>query len=500
MSDPGAHPHSSPHAPRARASRIAALVVAVLLTVFAAGPAAAHTDLDISDPADGDRVRAPLEEVRLTFTLPVTPLGDAAVITGPGGPVPATVEQAEDGVVLVVTPATPLGAGDFAVTWTVAAQDGHPLDGDFAFVVEELGQASPSPTGVVSPSAAASPSPSASPAPADADGVESSPTPSAVPAEPMDVPHEGAEPETSDALAQAVARAGSAVALWALLVGAGSLAFAAIALRGADRAEVPRVLAGVRWCGALLLGGLALRVVGRAAVISGGSLADAFSDDALGDALAGTAAWVVGLQAAGGLAMAVGAWRSVPASWLAGVGAVIAGAGHVLGGHSNTAEPRWLVVGADVAHLVAAAVWLGGVVALLAVLRSRRRDGRPADAGPIAVRFGVVAAGSFVVVGVAGVLLAWSIAEEVSDLWTSTWGVVLLIKVVLVLVVAAMGAYTHFRLVPRLVAADRDVGSDATATAAPEAAGLRRAAAAEALVFVLVVVATAVLVASSAHG
>ncbi|WP_062527482.1 copper resistance CopC/CopD family protein [Demequina rhizosphaerae] len=488
MSDRRRVPAPSRSTATAPAVAVRWALVAALALAFALvdGRAAwAHTDLDHSDPADGTTVEQVVEEVVLTFTLPVTPLGEAVEITGPDGPVDAAVEQTDDGIVIVATPAEPLGDGSYTVAWTVAAEDGHPLDGEFGFDVEG---ATPVPTAT----ATASATPSSEPSPSASSTAQPSATPS--PAATMDMDPEAAVGDESDLAARIVARGGAAIALWSLLVAGGVLAFAGFAMRGRDADDVPRLLAGVRWCGALLLGGLALRVVGRSALIAGGSFADGLQAEALQDALVGTFAWVLGLQAAGALLLLVGARRTVAGSWLAVGGVLVAGAGHVLGGHSNTAEPRWLVLTADIAHLVAAAVWVGGVVALVAVLRRRAREGRALDAGPMAWRFGVVAAASFVVVGIAGVVLAWEILEELSDLWTSTWGIVLLVKVGLVAVVAAIGAYTHFRVVPRLAAR-----TDVAESGEPEDEHLRSAVRWESVLFVAVVIATAVLVASSVH-
>ncbi|MDN4476342.1 copper resistance protein CopC [Demequina sp. SYSU T00192] len=460
-------------------------VLALAFALVNGHTAWAHTDLDHSDPADGVTVDHAVEEIVLTFTLPVTPLGEAVEIAGPDGPVEAAIEQTDDGIVIVATPAEPLGDGAYTVAWTVAAEDGHPLDGTFSFDVAGV---APEPTHTAT--ASATPDATASASPSSTEQQSASPSPTAT----MAMDPESAGGAASDLAARIVARGGAAIALWSLLVAGGALAFAGIAMRGRDSDDVPRLLAGVRWCGALLLGGLALRVIGRSALIAGGSFADGLQADAFQDALAGTFAWVLGLQALGGLLMLVGTMRTVAGSWLATVGVLVAGAGHVLGGHSNTAEPRWLVLTADIAHLVAAAVWVGGVVSLAAVLRRRSREGRPLDAGAMASRFGVVAAASFVVVGIAGVVLAWEILEELSDLWTSTWGIVLLVKVALVAVVAVIGAYTHFRIVPRLAARSGEGEHDA-----PEDAHLRGVVRWESALFVAVVVATAVLVASSVH-
>ncbi|MFD6445066.1 copper resistance protein CopC [Promicromonospora sp. NPDC060204] len=459
------------------AATLLALLASLVLTLCCAPPAAAHTRLESSVPAAGSTTQTAVTEVTLRFTLPVSLLGDGVVIEGPDGVVPAGVAPAEDGLALVATPAAALAPGPYTVTWTAAAQDGHPLEGTFGFTVAGT-----------APDGAASEAPDDEPAGHDMSDMSGSN---------HDMGHDPAAMGTpaTDA-AGAVARLGGAAALWGCLVAAGALAFAGLVLRGRDEADVPAVLRLVRWSGVLLLGGLAVRVLAGAVLVAHGDLAAAVSPSAIGDSLAGTTRWDVGLQAVGAVAVAVGAWRTLPGAWPAALGAVLAGAGQVLGGHSNTVEPRWLVVTADVAHLAAAAVWVGGVVTLTLLLRARRRDGRDLDAALLGARFSVVAGLSLAVVGVAGVLLAVGILDRPAQLWETSWGLLLLAKVAVVVLVAAIGTHNHLRVVPRLTARRRAVVRHAgRSRTAGEA--LRRSAYRETALMVAVVLLTAWLVAAS---
>ncbi|MFJ3404825.1 CopD family protein [Promicromonospora sp. NPDC090134] len=469
------------------ASVLLALLTSLVLTLCCAPPAAAHTRLESSVPTAGSTARAPVTEVALRFTLPVSLLGDGVVIEGPSGVVPADVAPAEDGLVLVATPAAALAAGPYTVTWTAAAQDGHPLEGTFRFTV-----ASEAPDGAGGDEADAEPSAGASTGTGhDMSGMSGTD---------HDMGHDPAAMGTpaTDA-AGVVARLGGGAALWGCLVAAGALAFAGLVLRGRDEADVPAVLRLVRWSGVLLLGGLVVRVLAGSVLVAHGDLAAAVSPSAIGGSLTGTTRWDVGLQAAGAVAVAVGAWRTLPGAWPAALGAVLAGAGQVLGGHSNTVEHRWLVVTADVAHLAAAAVWVGGVVTLALLLRTRRRAGRDLDAALLGARFSVVAGLSLAVVGVAGALLAVGILDHPAQLWESTWGLLLLAKVAVVVLVAAIGTHNHLRVVPRLTARRRVVVRHAgRSRTAGEA--LRRSAHRETALMVAVVLLTAWLVAASVQG
>ncbi|MFI6428629.1 copper resistance protein CopC [Promicromonospora sp. NPDC050880] len=103
------------------------MLVALMLALGFAPPATAHTRLESSTPAAGSTSNRPVVEVTLRFTLPVSPLGDRAAIEGPDGTVAAQTAATEDGLILIATPTDPLTPGDYTVTWTAAAQDGHPL-------------------------------------------------------------------------------------------------------------------------------------------------------------------------------------------------------------------------------------------------------------------------------------------------------------------------------------------------------------------------------------
>ncbi|WP_285102199.1 CopD family protein [Promicromonospora sp. MEB111] len=468
------------------ASALLALLASLVLTLCCAPPAAAHTRLESSVPAAGTTASAPVTAVTLRFTLPVSLLGDGVVIDGPDGVVTADVAAAEDGLVLVATPAAALAAGPYTVTWTAAAQDGHPLEGTFGFTV----------AGGAPDDAADEPSAGASTGTGhDMSGMSGSDHGTG-----HDMGHDPAamgSPATD--AAGIVTRLGGAAALWGGLVAAGALVFAGLVLRGRDEADVPAVLRLVRRSGVLLLGGLLVRVLANAVLVAHGDLAAAISAAAIGDSLTGTTRWDVGLQAAGAVALVLGARRTLPASWPAALGAALAGAGQVLGGHSNTVEPRWLVVTADVAHLAAAATWVGGVVTLTLLLRARRRDGRDLDAALLGARFSVVAGLSLAVVGVAGVLLAVGILDRPAQLWESTWGLFLLAKVGVVVLVAAIGTHNHLRVVPRLTARRRAVVRHAGRSRSAGDA-LRRSARRETALMVAVVLLTAWLVAASVQG
>jgi copper transport protein len=209
-------------------------------------------------------------------------------------------------------------------------------------------------------------------------------------------------------------------------------------------------------------------------------------------------AWGSGwtLQAAAAIVALLGllAARWLPATgWgLAGLGALGAVIASPLTGHAieNPWGPR---VGAalQAAHLLGGAVWLGTLFVLVATAygatrhtRSSRREQVIATLvdgySPMALIGGLATMG-------AGVLLAFAYIDSFGQLWSTTYGRALLLKVAILVGVAAVGAYNWRRVRPAL-------GS------APGAGRLRRSATIELILGTLLLATTAVLVALPAPG
>ncbi len=124
--------------------------------------------------------------------------------------------------------------------------------------------------------------------------------------------------------------------------------------------------------------------------------------------------------------------RSLP--WRVGAFAVGAGMLRVYGltGHAKeTAHPLVSQL-ADVAHLVAMAVWIGGLVMLLGGVLPRRRA---AELGAVLPRYSLLALGSVCAAVASGTLLAWGLLRNIGDLTSTGYGHILLLKLALLLVV-----------------------------------------------------------------
>jgi len=99
-----------------------------------------------------------------------------------------------------------------------------------------------------------------------------------------------------------------------------------------------------------------------------------------------------------------------------------------LGGHAAAVEPPAGAELADVLHVASASIWAGGILALATL---QPPDGwRGGEAKNLLERFAGVALIAFAVTALTGVLRATEQLHGVSDLWTTSYGIVLLLKAV----------------------------------------------------------------------
>jgi len=109
----------------------------VAALVFAAGPAAAHTELISTTPADQQTVGRTPAVVVLTFDDSLLTMGTQVVVTGPQGPVQIGTPDVAETKVSQNLQGGP--AGHYTVAWRVTAADGHPLSGTFTFTAAAAG-------------------------------------------------------------------------------------------------------------------------------------------------------------------------------------------------------------------------------------------------------------------------------------------------------------------------------------------------------------------------
>ncbi|UKJ63311.1 copper resistance protein CopC [Cellulosimicrobium cellulans] len=445
--------------------RVVAVVVgaaaAVLLAILASGPAAAHAVLVGTDPQDGTVLDAPPDALTITFNEPVQAVtGGTTVLAADGSPVDVDVAAVDDA--LVVTPAMTLDDGTYVVSWRVVSLDTHPVAGAFTFSV-----GAPSATSV-----------------------------------------EARVAEPTAALVAVRALDQAAVYAGTFLV-AGLVGFELLVLHVSPGAApiLRRRLQRVRR-GAL--------VAAAAGIVLGVPLTPAWQAGGGLGALADPATWAAGLATDSTLTGALGlvgllaatllaprAARETRAAWPAGVAlgaAALALGSLVLVGHTRTFGPPWLVVTADALHVVAGAVWLGGVVGLALVLvPSARVDAR--RAAVTVARFSALGAWVVLALAVTGTVLGWRILGTFDALVSTTYGQTLLVKVGVALCLVGIAAWNRYRLVPAVVAeggpGGRGAGPVGGTTGATARRRLGRTVTAEAVLLVLVLAVTGVLVSRS---
>ncbi|HEX8317048.1 copper resistance CopC/CopD family protein [Longimicrobium sp.] len=468
-------------------SLIALLARRALLPVLAcallAAPAAAHTKIQSTQPANGDTVASVLAEVRVRFSTAVAPgltrielrQGGRTVLTG-GAPV-----DGEGNREYVLQLAQPLAPGAYEAQWTTAGADGHVLRGTFRFVV--AAPATPVTSGPLPTEAAK-----------DSARVDSS-LAAGVPGDPDAV---GTTTSAAASPLSVAVRWGWFAALLAM-IGVVAFRFGVLARLAKDEAFRPvaaRAEAGA-WTIALGAASLSmLTLAGRlwlqAAAL--GMRTEDWSGEQLTALVTGTV-WGLGwlLQAIATCAFVMGmliarAPHGRTAGWMGAAGSVVLlAAVPGLSGHAAGVEGLTAVaIVSDALHVLAAGAWIGSLLMVLAI-------GIPATLGTTAAAYGAVAMMvrafspmaliSGAVVGATGVVSALLHIGAVDNLWGTGYGRALLLKVALLTLVGATGFYNWRRVLPGL-------GADDAGTRR-----LQRSARVELAIAAAVLLVTAVLVA-----
>jgi copper transport protein len=133
--------------------------------------------------------------------------------------------------------------------------------------------------------------------------------------------------------------------------------------------------------------------------------------------------------------------------WPAFVIALVFAGGLSVSGHDGV-DPgsSWLSELADWLHLAAASLWIGGLATMAVLLWT----GAPELRRVAFLRFSRFASVLVAVILVAGLYLGYVRLDRVSDLWTTRYGQLLLVKSALFGVALGWGALHHFVLRPRL--------------------------------------------------
>lgn len=174
--------------------------------------------------------------------------------------------------------------------------------------------------------------------------------------------------------------------------------------------------------------------------------------------------------------------------WLLGAAVVVLSWTMAMSGHPAVAPSPRLAMAIDALHIIGAGGWLGSLCVMMflavpALLGASGPDGHQRVADLVAA-FSPTALGFASLLGATGALAAWRNVGSWSELVHSEYGALLLIKMALVAVIAAFGAVNWKRIQPRL--------GQPLATRA-----LQRGAVLELVAAMLVLVVTALLVATA---
>jgi copper transport protein len=133
---------------------------------------------------------------------------------------------------------------------------------------------------------------------------------------------------------------------------------------------------------------------------------------------------------------------------LAALGLVIVAVSEALTGHSGSVHRASAAIAADVAHLLGAGGWLGGLVAMLlcALPALKRVDAETARSAAqrLIRRYHGSATECVIVIVLSAIIAVWVRFPTVSSIWTTPYGLALLRKTIFVLVVLGFGAF-HWR-------------------------------------------------------
>jgi len=389
------------------------VLVAASAAAFASRPVL-HASLVSSEPAAKSHVATAPARIRLVFSEPIEGKLSRITLTRSGGTafaVPAAGDPRD--VHAVIAPSDSLTPGAYRLEWRIVSADGHPVDGTFTFTLADSALGTTGGPPVPEPPA-----------------VEPDPGPQATMEDDTWGPSLYGAP-----LIPAVFRGAGLGALMAL---AGLLFFRVRAGRAIDAGDtrVRRVLNTAAVAAPLLL--TAHVVTWLINTSPDHTLDRAWMSAALGTSVGRIELWRAGLAL-----LALWAWWIARRIWVAIVFSAAALAVSGAAGHSAAIEPL-LSVPVKSIHLLASAVWVGGLLCLVVrpaadTLRAFVDDAeRVSSAALVAV----------IAIALSGVIQTLTFLPSVADVFTSPYGWLALAKTAGLLVLVGFGAYHRQRVMP----------------------------------------------------
>ncbi len=377
---------------RTRSALLVGALVTLLGVVLAAGTASAHAELLSSYPANQELLAESPIEIALQFTEAVDPIEPGIrLLDADGDEVElGPVDQSAGSERMQASIPTTLDDGTYVVAWQAVSTDSHRVRGSFTFSVGVLSAVAP---GVV-------------------DGLFDG----------------GADSSSEDFLL--------GIGRFVSYAGVGLLAGGLVLAVALSPSTV-----GSRRVGVLLVVAAELAIVGTVWMIAAQAnmIGDSFlSWDAVAETQSGQW-WIARLVVIALFCVLIplrprlvvrGALFVVGALAIGMLGVVAAG-GHAISGDSVVAGFVSTVV-----HLAAMSIWLGGLAVVLVAPP-------PGEFWSTVRRFSPWALGSVVALAATGTVNAWRQLGSIDDLTDSSYGRWLVIKLVLVVLVVAVAAFSR---------------------------------------------------------
>ncbi len=460
-----------------------------LLAVTAAlllrpGSTGAHGVQVESDPAPNSQIQGSPEVITITFNEPIEPSVSTIQLWNQAGEeVPlGELEFFDDPTKMAIHVPEELPFAIYTVIWrNLSTVDGHTWAGSFPFTV--LGPLGIVPSGSVAPSLQQLAQP------------------------PSDTP------STLETTARWVVLLGSAIMLggaaYVLVVASPAArvlseqSSATLQALSRDVLVITSAIAAF-----LVLEGSLLQIVVQADRLGGlGRFDELLTDTRMGHYIIARQGLVLVALLATALVWRAGSNRAaVPAAFMlmtASFGVLLT---QSLVSHSAASDGEVLATSIDVLHLLAAALWVGGLIhiglAMPRWLDELKGVPRTLFAAESFRRFSLLAAGSMVVLMVSGVLSALIQFTAWDQLWSTNYGWSLVSKMAVMLPLLAVAGLNAFILEPRVMEASRQMAGAAIDDAGDAVAGaaerLHRLLATtvrlEAVLAIVVLIAVAVLI------
>jgi copper transport protein len=372
--------------------------LALVALVGFAAPAHAHATLQSSTPSNGARLDAPPRSISLKFSEHVeVSLGAIRVFGGSGRHITVGAVRHGPGDASTVVVSVPRLRDDaYVVTWRVTSADAHVVQGAFTFTVGDAKAASAK----------------------DVAGVFS-------------------EGGGNSHVVGAAYAAGRSIAFAAMLVLLGGVFFAS-ELWPQGRSS-PRARRTLTVAFAVLFVATLVNLVLQGVYAGGLGLGDVFRSGVIRGVVNTRFGYVYRARIA---MLGVGApvlalllraaplprwWRWAALALGLGIAATPG-----LAGHASVGEWQPYALVADVAHIAAAAVWIGGMVALVLWVLPR---GAVDDPAPFARRYSDVALRAVVVLVATGVFQGYRQVGSVHSLTSTSYGKLLVAKTTVVAVI-----------------------------------------------------------------